>query len=145
MFDGETETDVAPAMQERVRGVGLIMRRPQRAPNTMLVHEATVYAKEKGLDGEFHHVAAGAYWETGADLGKLEVLQGLAEKSGLNWAELSPLLEARHYRDQVFQEYEAAKAKGVGGTPTYMIGGQLLKGDVSLEELQAAVAQASSS
>lgn len=53
------------------------------------------------------------------------------------------MLEARHYRDQVFQEYEAAKAKGVGGTPTYMIGGELLKGDVSLEELQAAVAQAS--
>ena len=145
MFDGETETEVSPAMQERARGAGLVMRRPRRAPNTLLVHEATVYAKEKGLDGEFHHITAGAYWETGADLGNLEVLQGLAEKSGLNWAELSPLLEASHYRDRVFQEYEAAKEKGVAGTPTYLIGGDFLRGDVSLEELQAAVAQASAS
>ena len=145
MFDGESETELNPAMQERAHGVGLVMHRPQWSPNTELVHEATAYAKEKGLDGRFHHLAAGAYWESGADLGKLEVLQEFAEKSGLSWAELSPSLESHSYRDKVFQEFEAAKGKGIGGTPTYMIGGELLKGDVSLEELQAAVEQASSS
>ena len=61
MRDGETETDVAPHMQERARGVGLTICRPSWSPNTMLVHEATVYAREKGRDDEFHHAAAGAY------------------------------------------------------------------------------------
>ena len=145
MYEGETETELNAAMQERAREVGLVMRRPQWNPNTELVHEATAYAKEKGLDGDFHHTAAAALWETGADLGDRDILRGLAEKSGLDWSELSPLLESRGYWDKVIQEYEAAKTKGVSGTPTYMIGGQLLKGDVSLEELEAAVVQASSS
>ena len=139
MFEGETETELNDAMKERARGVGLTMRRPQWSPNTMRVHEATVYAKEKGLDDKFHHLAAGAYWETGADLNDMGVLQGIAEQSGLDWGELSPLIESNRYKDQVIEQYEAAKALGVSGTPSYMIGGELLKGDVSLEDLQAAV------
>jgi len=142
MFEGETETELNDAMKERARGVGLTMRRPQWSPNTMRVHEATVYAKEKGLDDKFHHLAAGAYWETGADLNDMEVLQGIAEQSGLDWTELSPLIESHRYQGQVLQDYEAAKALGVGGTPSYLIAGELLKGDVSLEDLQAAVEKA---
>ena len=142
MFEGETETELNPAMQERARGVGVVMRRPRWSPNTMLAHEATVYAKERGLDGEFHHAAAGAYWETGADLGSLDILQGIAGRCGLNWAELSPLLESRRYRDAVLREFEAAKARGVAGTPTYLIGAELLGGDVSLEDLRAAADRA---
>ena len=114
------------------------MRRPQETPKPMRVHEATVYAKEKGLDDKFHHLAAAAYWETGADLNDMNVLQGIAEESGLNWSELSPLMESQRYKDRVLEEYEAAKALGIGGTPSYSIAGELLKGDVSLEDLQAA-------
>jgi len=142
LFEGETETELSPAMQQRARAAGLVMRHPQWSPNTMLAHEATVYAKEKGLDDKFHHLAAGAYWETAADLSDAETLKSLAEKSGLDWAELAPLLASRHYRDTVLQQYEAAKSLGVAGTPTYLIAGELLKGDVSLEDLQAAVEKA---
>ena len=87
-FDGETETELNPAMQERAKGVGLVMRRPQRSPNTLRVHEATVYAKEKGKDGLFHHLAAAAYWESGADLSDLDVLKGIVESAGLDWGDL---------------------------------------------------------
>ena len=144
MFEGETETEVSPAMQERVREIGIVMRRPQWSPNTMLAHETTAYAKEKGLDGEFHHAAARAYWETGADLGDLAVLKETAEGCGLNWAELSSRLESGQYRQRVLQEHQDAKDRGVGGTPTYMIAGELLPGDVSLEDLREAVRKAAS-
>ena len=84
LFDGETETELAPAMQERARGAGLVMRRPQWSPNTLYVHEATLYAREHGLDDSFHHIAAAAYWEESADLGSLEVVKELAGKAGLD-------------------------------------------------------------
>ena len=145
MFEGETETDLNPAMQERARGAGLVMRRPRWSPSTMLAHEATVYAKERGQDGEFHHAAARAYWETGADLGDIEVIRRLAEESGLDWAQLSPRLESGFYRERVLQDYQDAKRRGVSGTPSYWIGGELLRGDVSLEDLKAAVQKAASS
>jgi protein-disulfide isomerase len=40
------------------------------------------------------------------------------------------------------EEYEAAKELGVGGTPTYMIGGELHKGDVGIDELREAIKSA---
>ena len=144
MFEGETETDLNPAMQERARGAGLVMRRPRWSPSTMLAHEATVYAKERGQDGEFHHAAARAYWETGADLGDMAVIRRIAEGSGLDWAQLSPRLESGFYRERVLQDYQDAKRRGVSGTPTYWTGGELLRGDVSLEDLKAAVQKAAS-
>ena len=94
LFDGETETELNPGMQERARGAGLVMRRPQWSPNTLYVHEATLYAKEQGLDDRFHHIVAASYWEKSADLGSLEVVRGLAETSGLDWSALGPRLES---------------------------------------------------
>ena len=143
LFDGETETELNPDMQERAKGVGLVMHRPQWSPNTMRVHEATVYAKEMGKDGEFHHLAAAAYWESGADLNDLDVLKDIVEGAGMDWGELRPRIESGQYRDAVMSEYEAAKEKGVGGTPTYMIGGELHRGDVSIDDLRAAIQSAS--
>ena len=139
MFDGETETELAPAMQERARGAGLVMRRPKMSPNTLYVHEATLYAKEQGLDDCFHHVAASAYWEESVDLGSLEVVKGLAEKAGLDLSELVPRLESGHYRDAVLESNETARASGIGGTPTYMIGGWRKFGDLGVDELKTIV------
>ena len=142
--EGETQTEVSPAWQERAQAAGLIMRRPQISPSTNLAHEATQYAKEQGRDDQFAHAAAGAYWETGADLGDLAVLQQLAQASGLDWAELAPRLESGYYRQRVLQEYQAAKERGVGGTPTYMVDGELTFGDLSVEDLLGLVRQAAS-
>ena len=139
LFDGETQTELNPAMQERAKGVNLVMRRPQWSPNTMRAHEATVYAKEQGKDGEFHHLAAQAYWESGADINDLDVLKGIVEASGMDWSDLSPRIESGQYRETVMREYEAAKEKGVDGTPTYLIGGELHRGDVSIDELREAI------
>jgi predicted DsbA family dithiol-disulfide isomerase len=105
----------------------------------VLVHEGTLYAKEKGRDGAFHHAAARAYWERGEDLGDIAVVQGIAEECGLDWNEMSGRLELGHYRQQVMDEYERAKSLGVGGTPTYFIADTLLPGDVSFEALEEAV------
>ena len=142
MRDGETESEVAPHMKERAENLGLAMCRPSWSPNTMLAHEATVYARENGLDNEFHHAAAGEFWTKGIDLSDKAVLQQLAEKAGLDWKELSPRLDSRQYSQQVLDEYQAARDQGVSGTPTYLIDGELIFGDVSLEDLIAAVKNA---
>ena len=143
LFDGETETELNAAMQERAKGVGLEMHRPQWSPNTKRAHEITVYAKEKGKDGEFHHLAAAAYWESGADINGLDVLQEIVTASGMDWVDLAPRIEAGEFRDAVMQDHEAAKEAGVGGTPTYLIGGELLGGDISIDDLRAAIKSAS--
>ena len=130
---------MAPAMQERARGAGLVMRRPQWSPNTLYVHEATLYAREHGLDDRFHHIAAAAYWEESADLGSLEVVKELAGKAGLDVEELAGRLESGHYRDAVLESNETARASGIGGTPTYLVGGWRKFGDLSVDELKSII------
>lgn len=142
MFDGETETELNAAMQERAKGAGLVMRRPQWSPNTMRAHEATVYAKSKAKDEEFHHLLAETYWTTGSDINDMSVLSVAAKSSGLDWADLEPRIESGEFRSSVMQQYEAAKERGVEGTPTYEIGGELLKGDVSIDDLRDAIKSA---
>ena len=135
---------MTPEWRERARAVGFDMKRPKISPNTNLAHEATTYAKEKGLDNEFHHALASAYWERGADFGQVSVLKQAAEEAGLDWSELSGRLDSGHYRDRVLQLDQDAKDRGVGGTPTYMIGGEVIFGDLSIDDLVAAVGKASS-
>ena len=143
LFDGETQTELNAAMQERAKGVDLVMRRPQWSPNTLRAHEATVYAKAQGKDGILHHLASQAYWESGADINDLDVLKGFVEAAEMDWADLGPRIESGEYRETVMREYEAAKEKGVAGTPTYLIGGELFGGDVSIDELREAIKSAS--
>jgi predicted DsbA family dithiol-disulfide isomerase len=118
------------------------MRRPKWSPNALRAHEVTAYAKERGKDGEFHHLAAAAYWEFDADLNDLDVLKGIAEAAGLDWADLGPRIESGEYREAVLREDEVARDKGVSGTPTYMIAGELHPGDVSIDELRQAIKSA---
>ena len=118
------------------------MRRPQWSPNTLRAHEATIYAKSKGRDREFHHLVAGIYWGSGSDINDLSVLGVVAGSSGLDWADLEPRIETEEFRQTVMQQFQAARERGVEGTPTYEIGGELLKGDVSIDDLRDAIKSA---
>lgn len=138
--EGETETDLNDAWRERAREAGIVMRRPGLNPNTNLAHEATAFARVKGLDGEFHHAAARAYWEDGVDLGDRQALLDIGAGCGLDTAELAAALDSGQYRDYVMEEHQAAKDLGVFGTPTYRInGGEPDFGDKSVDEMTAMI------
>ena len=141
--EGETETELSDVWKERAREAGVTMKRLSWNPNTVPVHVATVYAKGVGLDNEFHHAAAKALWEDGANLGEMPVLKEIAEKVGLDWAELAEKLGSVQFRLEVYKEYQAAKDLGVGGTPTYRVGGELAFGNLSAEDLEELVRKAS--
>ena len=140
MREGETETELNDAWKERARDTGIVMRRPALSPNTNLAHEATAFAKDKGLDGEFHHAAAKAYWEEGVDLGSKEVLLNLGAECGLDTADLSAALDSGPFREYVLDEHQAAKDLGVFGTPTYRVnGGDPDFGDKSVDEMTSMI------
>ena len=141
--EGETKTELSDVWKERAREAGVTMRRPHWNPNTVPAHVATMYAKGVGLDNEFHHAAAKALWEDGANLGELPVLKEIAEKVGLDWAELAKRLGSEQHRNEVFKESQAARDLGVGGTPTYRVGGELTFGNLSAEDLEELIRKAS--
>lgn len=113
-----------------------------RSLSTVLVHEATVCARDQGREGEFYQEVAREYWERGADLGCVYTLRRFAIKAGLNWGVMWPKLESGHHRPWVMEEHQAAMELGVKGVPSYFIGGNLYTGDVGVEVIRKAIEDA---
>ena len=110
-----------------------------RSLSTVLVHEATAFAKNQGMDRDFYLEVAGEYWQMGADLGSIYTLRRSAIKIGLDWGTMWPTLESGHYRAWVMAEHRAAVERGLKGAPSYLIGGRMYAGVVGLDELRAAL------
>lgn len=115
-----------------------------RSLSTVLVHEATAFAKDQGKDRDFYLEVAGEYWQRGADLGSIYTLRRSAIKIGLDWGIMWPTLESGHYRPWVMEEHREAVERGVKVAPSYLIGGKMYPGGVGLDELRAALKEAGS-
>ena len=119
---GETGDRLSEPLGSRAEAEGLVMRRPSLTPFTMPSLEATEYAREVGMDEVFFGQTMKAYWEEGADLGNMFVLESIAESSGLDWEVLQPRLESGHYREQVLSQHREAVSLGIRGIPAFLIG-----------------------
>ena len=115
-----------------------------RSLSTVLVHEATAFAKEQGKDRDFYLEVAGEYWQKGSDLGSIYTLRRAAIKIGLDWGTMWPTLESGHYRPWVMEEHQAAVQRGLKGAPAYLIGGKMHSDGVGLDALRAALEEAGS-
>ena len=107
---------------------GLIMKRARITPNTRITFEASEYAKDKGYFEDFNRSCYRALWEDGLDIGKLSVLQQLAEDVGLDGQEMKSVLDTNQYRDQTKRQYDEAISIGVTGIPSFIIGGDFFSG-----------------
>ncbi|MBQ10069.1 MAG: hypothetical protein CMJ45_00765 [Planctomyces sp.] len=115
-----------------------------RSLSTVLVHEATAFAKDQGMDRDYYLEVAGEYWQKGSDLGSIYTLRRAATKIGLDWGTMWPTLESGHYRPWVMEEHWAAVERGVKGAPAYLIGGKMYTGAVGLDDMRAALESAGS-
>lgn len=73
--------------------------------------------------------------EVGAD----QALQ-VAEEVGGNRGELMLDMNAPRISDMIQKTYDLAKALGIGGTPTYILGDEMFPGAVPIDQLKAAIA-----
>jgi predicted DsbA family dithiol-disulfide isomerase len=124
----ESADELSDPLRSYARESNLIMRPPKVTPNTMYSLEATEYAQQHGKFLEFHHAAYKAYWEDGLDLGDIQVLEGLAQATDLNAAEMVEQLETGFYTETVMQQYQQALQYGIQGIPTFVVGNLLFTG-----------------
>ncbi len=107
---------------------GLVMRRAPLTPNTRLAFEASEFAKDGGLFEPFHRECYRAFWEDGANLGELSVLQEIGKQVGLDPAAMEERLAAGHYTAAAQTQYEEALAIGVRGIPSFIMGRYFFSG-----------------
>lgn len=95
-----------------------------RTPSTLDAHRLIHWA---GLEGRQTPMVAAlfrAYFAQGRDIGDRVELAALAGEAGLNPAQVARLLASDADADEVRRADATARARGVQGVPTFVIGGE---------------------
>lgn len=124
------------------RRMGVEIRLPPVSPqpHTHLAWEGFQFATEHGRGNEYNHRVLTGFFVDGRDIGRADVLTGLAEDVGLDGAGFQQALEERRYRDaHRAARQHASDEAGVTGVPAFAISGRFLVGLQSREALVAAI------
>ncbi|MGE0681490.1 MAG: DsbA family protein, partial [Candidatus Binatia bacterium] len=103
-------------------GVGLEMRQPSVLTNSLMALEATEYAKDEGKASEFSQAVYRAYFQDQHNIGDLEVVLGIARQVGLDPMLVQEHLQAGTYSERIKTAHQEARALGVSGVPTFIVG-----------------------
>ena len=114
-------------------GIGLEMHPPAVLTNSLLALEATEYARDQGKETAFSTAVYQAYFRRSQNIGDIDVLLSLAEQTDLNPAEVQDHLKAGTYAVRIQDSQQEARACGVSGVPTFIVGSAQIIGAQSPE------------
>jgi predicted DsbA family dithiol-disulfide isomerase len=131
--------EFSPSVKRLADEIGLKMMRPNFIACSRPALEAAEYAKEKGKFDAFHLAVFKAYWEDARNIGQRDVLREVAEKCGLDGAELERILEEGRYTVTIEKQNEEARQLGVTGIPAYIVGSYFIEGAQPYSAFQKAM------
>lgn len=140
-FSNHLDAQVA----EKGRAAGLTFRHDLMGwtPNTVDCHRLIRFAGEQGRQNEVVEGLFQAYFNQGRNIGDPAVMADIAEAAGLDRQKVLAMLESGEGREAVEAELAEARARGISGVPTYMIGGvPVMSGAAPPELLARAIAEA---
>jgi predicted DsbA family dithiol-disulfide isomerase len=105
-------------------------------PWTRKAHELVLYAAEHGRGDEVHRAIFRAAFELGRDIGRIDLLVGIARDAGLDPMEASTVLGVDKFAAAVEASRSTALSLGVVGPPTLLAHGELLRGFHNREDLR---------
>jgi predicted DsbA family dithiol-disulfide isomerase len=88
--------------------------------NTLDAHRLLHLAKTKGLQNEMKERLFKAYYTEGKNIGDLETLIELGKEVGLKTEEITTVLQADTYKEEVLQDQYAAGKVGARGVPFFV-------------------------
>jgi predicted DsbA family dithiol-disulfide isomerase len=91
-------------------------------PGTGKAHEASLLARERGLEESFREALYAAYWGEGRDIGRIDVLQDLAAGVGIDPFEMKVALDIDRHRDEVERDLAVADRLGIRRVPVLYLG-----------------------
>ncbi|MEM9187537.1 MAG: DsbA family oxidoreductase [Myxococcota bacterium] len=133
-LDAHTEAAAAAV------GLRFDYARMRRTPNTRAAHRLVHLAGHQDRATEVVHAVFDAYFQKGRDIGDLDVLVDLAERSGVDDARV--VLSGEESIDAIVREEQAAIAQGVHGVPHFDIDGIHLQGAQPPSTLADAITRA---
>lgn len=103
---------------------GITFTETTRLVNSRMALEASEFARENGRFDDYHDEAFHSYFTLGKNIGEMDVIVDIGQKTGLDGTQLrTALLEGRYLPQLQQSQLEAAKW-GVTAAPTFIIDGK---------------------
>lgn len=132
--DIESELDAARPL---ARELDLELRLPPRVSRTRKAHEALAHARRHARAVELAEALYDAYWRSGLDIGRIDVIADVGARVGLDRDALHVDLGVDTLEAEVRQALHSAGEAGIDQVPAFRVGDQVLVGLVGVDELQA--------
>jgi predicted DsbA family dithiol-disulfide isomerase len=104
--------------------------------------EGAKFAKDHGLENQYHQAVFEAQFQQDADIDNLDQLLSIVERVGLDVDQFRTAIAERKYRNAVLQDIEEAAYKGITAIPAFIIGDEVRVGAQSYEVLRDLVNKA---
>ena len=92
-------------------------------PNTFAGHRLLWWARDKGSQDILADALFRAYFTEGLDIGKNDVLAKVAADAGLSEKDAKRFLESDQGRNEVLEEEQEGRRRGLNGVPFFVING----------------------
>ncbi|MEO4054948.1 DsbA family oxidoreductase [Solibacillus sp. CAU 1738] len=92
-----------------------------KTANTVAAHRLTKWAEDNGKGAEMNERILKAYFLEGQAIGRVDVLETLAQEVGLEAAAVHEVLASDKYTVEVQQDIEVAQQLGVRGVPFFVV------------------------
>jgi predicted DsbA family dithiol-disulfide isomerase len=113
----------SPELVRRAEGLGLRPARGVPRVRTRKAHEALRFARAHGDEGALAGALYAAYWEEGRDIGRIDVVVEVGERTGLDPFALKVALDIDRYAEDVEADRRGAAEAGVTRLPTLIVAG----------------------
>jgi protein-disulfide isomerase len=110
---------------------------PILGPNSLLEAKAIAAAGRQNQYASFQHALMGDPGSPGMDR-----IQALARQQGLDLARLDQDMADPTLATRLSADVSLAQALGISGTPSFVVGGKVIQGEIGLDELRQAVSRA---
>jgi len=136
-------TDELAAVKEIAAELGLPLNPPPFRPRTRKAQEASRFAESRGIRDQMRRSIYRAYWAEGADIGRIDVLMGLAGDLGIDPTDVKISLDIDEHAATVEADMALARRLRVTATPTLFVGdgrdARILQGARGMAALDAAL------
>jgi len=131
--------DIAQAMA-RLKSVadelGLPLGQRKKTYNSRLAQELGKWAESEGKGDEFHDAVFRAYFVDAKNIGKVDVLAGLAKSVSLTEKEARKALQTRAFKEAVDVDWARSRELGITAVPTFVIDHHAVVGAQPYEVLE---------
>jgi predicted DsbA family dithiol-disulfide isomerase len=124
------------------RELDLMFKPPPKVSNSKMALLLCEYVKENGKFDDYHTEVFKAYWQDGKDIGNLDILLDIIQKLGLDPKDARKFLKNEKASEKMAEFLLEARAYGIDGVPTFVIGRIVIEGAQPYEVVKKAVEQA---